>query len=136
MPRRIGAALIAIVFVGVFTQSQIGTLPAPSVNMTPRQVVLLLFGAYFLCYCVMLAFRFINPKGHSANKPTAIDEMLRRRVCPSCGGDMLKAPITEDLRATCPRCRAVWRMPLILETLRDRARQTPDGVDEPGGIGD
>lgn len=134
--RRFGAAVIAAVFIVMMAWSQTSNLPTLNANMSPGQLLRVLFWLYILCFFAVMAFRFFNPKGHSANKPVAIDEMLRRRVCPSCGGDMMGVTTDDRLRATCPRCRAVWRMPLILETLRVRARQTPAGVDEPGDIGD
>ncbi len=72
-------------------------------------LVLRAVGAVIAPLSVLLVSLMVaNPFGHSANKPDAVRELLKRSLCPSCGADLSLEPMTERRRCRCSRCLATW----------------------------
>lgn len=125
--RRLIAGLFSAWILYFMFRAQISTFPSLGGPLTPGGVARMIFGVFVLGWVVVLAFYFLNPRGHSANKPRAIREMLRRRLCPSCGGEMSAAEPDDQNRVECPRCRAPWRIPLGFDwATPDRRSSTQD----------
>ncbi len=95
-------ALMIVIFM---LTSIIGNWPPASV----MQAVRLIWPLCLLWSMVFMMSLLANRQGHSANKPVAVSEMLKRDLCPACGGNLRGLERAEDGTRECPRCVASWK---------------------------
>jgi hypothetical protein len=96
--------LVALLFLLLSAVTVRHNWPPVTVGQGVQLVVPFLFAISAYTLIAMLA----NRQGHSADKTVAIREMLKRDLCPACGGDLAGIERAEDGTRECRRCLAVW----------------------------
>lgn len=108
LPRRVLAAVLALPVSGFFGLMGVLQIQSHFPPTTTMAIFMCIGGLWFICMGWFLAMIFLNLRGHSANKRTAVRVMLENDLCPSCGEDLRPVQVSSEDPRQCPRCTARW----------------------------